>query len=368
MVKVSIQIVTWNSLRFLPDCLESIFNQTFRDFSILIIDNASSDHSVGYLIRNWPQVKILKNSRNCGYARAHNQGILATDSEYVLVLNPDVILEPDFLEKIINEVDKQKKIGSFAPKLLKMKFSHIDHGEHQEQQGAGAAINPDWCVTKTDILDSTGLAIRRTRRVVDRGEGEVDKKQYDKLFDIFGVSGACVLYRRKALDDIKLKIFSHYSSAPSASRFSMGERRKSAFRNEYFDEDFHSYQEDIDLAWRLKWRNWGALYVPEAIAYHVRQVSAMKRFNKSSWVNFLSYRNHLWLLIKNEPIANFLKDIFHIFFYQSIKILYLLFTQPGVLLKAEKSFYAKQILMFKKRAQIFSRAKIKSDKIRKYIN
>ena len=98
MNKVSIQIVSWNSLKFLPDCLESIFNQSFRDFSVLVIDNCSRDHTPEYLERNWPQVKMLKNSRNLGFSRAHNQGILATSGEFVLVLNPDIILELDFLK------------------------------------------------------------------------------------------------------------------------------------------------------------------------------------------------------------------------------------------------------------------------------
>ncbi len=349
MPRVSIQIVTWNSLRFLPDCLESIFNQTFRDWSVLIIDNNSSDHSVDYVEKNWPQVKALKNSRNAGFARANNQGIASTDSEYVLVMNPDVILEPEFLTEIITIADKKKRAASLAPKLLKMKFHHIDHCDHttQEQQSSGAMINPDWCVIKTDILDSTGLLMKKTRRFVDRGEGEKDEGQYDKQTDIFGASGACVLYRRKSLADVKMKDV--------------------GIREEYFDEDFFAYQEDVDLAWRLKWRGWQAIYAPSAIAYHVRQISATHRFQKSGLVNFLSYRNHLWLLVKNEALDNFCRNFFYIFGYQTIKVFYLLFTQPGVLLRGEFSYWSRVFLMLKKRGQIMRRRRISSAKIREYI-
>jgi len=359
MAKVSIQIVTWNSLRFLPDCLESIFNQTWRDFSVLIIDNNSHDQTVEYVSRNWPQVKILKNSRNSGYSRAHNQGIMATDSEYVLVLNPDIILEPDFLARLVEIADKKKRVGSFAPKLLKMKFHHIDHCDQHtpQQQSSGAMINPDWCVIKTDLIDSTGLVIRKTRRVLDRGQGEPDTGQYDKKLEIFGVSGACAFYRRKALEDIR-------SAVDNFAGLTKSKRR---VIYEYFDKDFFAYQEDIDLAWRLAWRGWEALYVPEAQAYHVRRVAVSHRLNQSGLVNFLSFRNHLWLLIKNEAITNFLRDFFYIFSYQAAKILYLLLTRPLVLLKSETSFWSKTFLMFKKRRQIFKRAKIKAGKIRKYI-
>jgi len=349
MSKVSIQIVTWNSLRFLPDCLESIFNQTFRDWSVLIIDNNSSDHSLEYVEKNWPQVKVLKNSRNLGFSRAHNQGLASTDSEYVLVMNPDVILEPDFLTEIVTAADKKKRVASLAPKLLKMKFNHIDHCDHNtpEQQGSGAMINPDWCVIKTEMIDSTGLAMKKTRRFVDRGEGAKDEGQYDKQTDIFGASGACVLYRRKSLVDVKMKDV--------------------GLREEYFDEDFFAYQEDIDLAWRLKWRGWQALYVSSALAYHVRQISATHRFQKSSFVNFLSYRNHLWLLLKDESFINFCRNFFYIFPYQAMKVLYLLFTQPGVLLKGEAAYWSKFFWMLKKRGQTMRRRRLSAAKIREYI-
>ena len=349
MSKVSIQIVTWNSLRFLPDCLESIFNQTFRDWTVLIIDNGSGDHSAEYVEKNWPQVKVLKNSRNLGFSRAHNQGIASTDSEYVLVMNPDVVLEPEFLTEIVAIADKKKRVASFAPKLLKMKFIHIDHCDHttQEQQGSGAMINPDWCIIKTDLIDSTGLAMKKTRRFIDRGEGTKDEGQYDKQTDIFGASGACVLYRRKSLLDAKMKDV--------------------GIREEYFDEDFFAYQEDIDLAWRLKWRGWRALFVPSAIAYHVRQISATHRFQKSNFVNFLSYRNHLWLLLKNETFINFCRNFIYIFSYQFAKVLYLLFTRPGVFFKGEINYWSKFFWMLKKRGQISRRHRINSAKIREYI-
>ncbi|MCX6741308.1 MAG: hypothetical protein NTY61_02835 [Candidatus Parcubacteria bacterium] len=138
-------------------------------------------------------------------------------------------------------------------------------------------------------------------------------------------------------------------------------------REEYFDEDFFAYQEDIDLAWRLKWRGWQALYVSGAVAYHVRQISATHRFQKSGLVNFLSYRNHLWLLLKDETFANLYQSFFYIFFYQTIKVLYLLSTQPSVLSRGEAGFWSKFFLMLKKRGQIMRRRRINSAKIREYI-
>ncbi|MFN3301467.1 MAG: glycosyltransferase, partial [Patescibacteria group bacterium] len=106
-MKISIQIVTWNSRKFLSECLNSIFNQTYKDFSILIIDNASNDGTIEFIKENYPTLNILRNSKNLGFATAHNQGLrLFENSPYVLLINPDVILEKDWLEKILSVIEK----------------------------------------------------------------------------------------------------------------------------------------------------------------------------------------------------------------------------------------------------------------------
>ncbi|MCD6471376.1 glycosyltransferase family 2 protein, partial [bacterium] len=346
--KVSIQIVTWNSREYIGDCLDSIFSQTFKDFTVLIIDNASTDGTVEFIEKKYKNIYILRNSKNLGFSRAHNQGIKLTNSKYVFVLNPDVILEPTFLEEIIKKAEKNKKIAAFGGKLLKIKFIPY----HRWLSGDAGFTNRELNEKiKTNVIDSTGLKIYRSRMVVDRGEGQEDKGKYNKQEKVFGISGACVLYRRKALEDIK--IF-----------------------DEYFDEDFFAYKEDVDLAWRLQLRGWSALYCPNALAYHFRstighrgklnRIDISKQAKKSPRVNFFSYRNHLWLILKNDYWQNFFCHSFFIFWYQFKKILWLLIFRPKILFQAELSFWRRFKKMLAKRKHILRNAKVNAKEIKKW--
>jgi GT2 family glycosyltransferase len=335
--KVQIQIVTWNSLKFLPDCLSSIFSQTYKNFNVLVIDNASNDGTIDFLLKNYPEVKIFRNNKNLGFATAHNQGIkLLKDNqeiEYILVINPDIILEPDFLKRLLSKMEEDKKIGAISGKIFKIYTVEPELNEK----------------IKTKIIDSTGLKISRSRKVFDRAEGELDKGEYDKEEEVFGLSAACVLYRLSALKDVKID-------------------------DEYFDSDFFAYKEDFDLSYRLRWRGWKLFYFPKAIAYHFRQVSGGKnkifeiirrRKERSYFVKYLSYRNHLFTLIKNESFLNFLKDFFWIFFYELGKFFYLLLFEQKTLLALIEVF-KKFPKMLKKRRVIMKNRKISSKEIRKW--
>lgn len=162
MTKVSVQIVTWNSLRYIFDCLESLMRQNFRDFSVLIIDNGSDDGTVQFVRSHYPTVSVLQNFKNLGFSRANNQGILLAKSQYVLVLNPDVILTDDFLQNLVAFADQQPKGGSFGGKILKL---HSEAINLDDQMGPREAI-------KSDIIDAAGLEIFKSRRVINRGEGK----------------------------------------------------------------------------------------------------------------------------------------------------------------------------------------------------
>ncbi len=349
--KVSIHLVTWNSLKFLPDCLSAIFSQTFKDFSVIIVDNASTDETIQYLEKNYPSIYFIRNKKNQGFARAHNQAIIISSAPYVLVMNPDVILEKEWLAKTVEMIEKDNQIASIGGKLLKIRFGDMDIQEK----------------IKTRILDSAGLKILKNRRVVNRGEGEEDRGQYDKEEEIFGLSGCCVLYRRLALEDIVTRINANQDMDKHRyikENQCVKDRPELPFaKGEYFDEDFFAYKEDIDLAWRLRLAGWKNFYLPTVKAYHFRQVSISKRFSQSRWVNFLSFRNHLWLLLKNDHWQNFFRHLWFIFWYQLGKELYLLFSQPLVLFRASFSFWQKFTKMYKKRKHIMKQTKIKPKEI-----
>ncbi|MCK4968463.1 MAG: glycosyltransferase family 2 protein [Candidatus Aenigmarchaeota archaeon] len=335
-MKVLIQIVTWNSLRWLHDCLDSIFAQTYRDFSVLLIDNASHDQTIEYLQQQWPEIGIFHNYKNIGFSAGHNLGIKLTKQfDYLLVMNPDVILQPDCLAKLVQAIESDQSLSSVGPKLFKFRLDKD---------------NPNYKI-KTDILDSTGLKILTSRRVINRGESEKDIGQYNQIEKVFGFSGSLVLYRYQALKDIKIN-------------------------DEYFDEDFFAYQEDIDLSWRLLHRGWNALYLPEACAYHFRHLAGKEKFNlwqkikqqyhRPSLLSFYSYRNHLLVLLKNDHFTNLFKQIIRIKFYEMGKFLVLLLLKPAVLAKSLCSFFRLMPRMLKKRRQIMRRSKLTSEQARSW--
>lgn len=304
MSKVFVQIVTWNSVNYIAECLDSLADQTFTDFSVLVVDNGSNDKTVSLVRNNFPTASVLENFKNAGYAKANNQGFrLAKNSEYILVLNPDVALEPDFIEELVKVADEHKEAGSYSPKVMKMHSKMLD--DHNDESGMREMI-------KSELIDSTGLLIYKSRRAVNRGEGEVDEGQYERPGEVFGASGAAVLYRKSALDEVSINY-------------------------EVFDQDFHSYKEDVDLAWRLRLYGWQCWYAPSAVCYHhrgyamagkeMRQVIKHRK-QVSRFLRALSFRNHKLLLVKNEQWTNVLLGLPWLGSRELGGLLYAIFIEP----------------------------------------
>jgi GT2 family glycosyltransferase len=256
---ISVSIVTWNSLKYLPDCLKYLRNQAQVAFEIIVVDNGSTDGALEYL-RQQSDIRLIEMSRNTGFCAAHNRAIAASSGQYMLILNPDVFMTPMFLANMVKAIELDKKIGQVSGKLYRVSA-------------------PDE-VGRSNIIDTTGLYFTPNQRHHDRGAGEVDTGQYERLEYIFGVSGAAVLYRREALED-------------------------AAILGEYFDEDFFAYREDADLSWRMQLMGWQALYTPRAIAYHVRTVRQNhSRREISARINMHSVRNRFLMRLKNETWRN----------------------------------------------------------------
>jgi len=341
--KVTIQIVTWNSLKYLPFTLESIFSQTYKDFQILIIDNNSQDGLLEFLRKNYPEVTVFQNKKNLGFAKANNQGLRLLHSPYVLFCNPDIVLPGSWLEKIMRQAEDQKydQVGSFGGQLLKLK---------PNSDGLDEA-------SKTDIIDSCGLKILRNRRIVEIGAGE-DSSKFNQDQEVFGHSGALVLYKRETLDDCLI-------------------RTKKNPTGEYFDEDFFAYKEDVDLAWRSRLLGWSSNFVAEAVAYHVRRAAGSEtispkemiknRRQQSALVKYYSYRNHFLLLLKNEFSRNFIKDFLPIKWFETQKAGYILLFEFKTI-KAWWEFIKMAPLILAKRKQIFKKVQVNSADMRKWIN
>lgn len=330
--KVHIVIVTWNSKRFIKNCLDSVFSQSYKNFSLVVIDNHSSDGTLPFIREKYPHVSILENFRNVGYAKANNQGIQLSKAPYILILNPDVILEPDFLEKIVSAAEQRPRYASFTGKILKLKISQQEADIDEDYTGVTE-------FQKSDVVDTAGLIIYKNRRVLNRGEGEKDKKQFEKNEEVFGVSGCCALFRREALEDVRI-------------------------HNEYFDEDFFAYKEDIDIAWRLRLYGWKSLYVPNARAYHYRGVSrpqgkSVFRLIQSQkkihpFLRFLSLRNHHLMMIKNEIPSHFMMCSIPILL-RELQLLFSVFIFRPSLLWAYRDVLRNMPKMFRKRKIIMRR-------------
>jgi len=310
--RVSINIVAWNGMTFLPKLLESIFAQTYLDFSVLIVDNGSSDGIEAFVRERFPQVAFLRNARNLGFAPAHNQAIRYAvehwdgddlSDRFVLVTNQDAIFTPTFLEKIVQAAEKDARAGSFQGKL------HRAYTENPQDETLRETV----C---SEIIDSTGLMPHRNRTFTDRGAGEMDDGQFDESADIFGPTGALALYRASALQDVR-------------------------YQDEFFDQDFFSYKEDADLAWRLRHLGWESRYVPSAVAYHYRGMFGKERMGwldrirnrrgKSRVRNWYSTRNHLLVLIKNQGIWNGLLAFPWIAWFEFRRFVYVLLFEVGTI-------------------------------------
>ena len=282
---VTINLLTWNGSKYLPWLLKSNQEQTFNDYELLILDNGSSDNSVDLVKEHAPNARIVTKKKNLGFAKGHNLLLNWSKSKYVLVLNQDIILEKDYLETLVNFLENHKQVASAPGKLMYWDF---ENG------------------IKTKIIDSFGLRIDRKRQVIDSYQGQNDFKLDSK--EVFGLSGSAILYRRNALDIIGI------------------EQNHNDY--EYFDEDFFSYKEDIDIAWRLRLIGYEHYLVSNTKAYHNRTMSNSTNIkdkrNNNLTANRFSYRNHLMMLYKNSFCKNIFKDFIPFFWYEFKKFVYLL--------------------------------------------
>jgi GT2 family glycosyltransferase len=249
MALVSVGVVTWNSEAHVERCVRAVRAQTHRPIDVHVADNASTDGTRAVLASLLQPGELTLLERNSGFAGGHNVLIRASRGAYYLALNPDVVLHPEYVARLVDVAERDSGIGSLTGKLRR--------------------------ASPAGVLDSTGMVMRRSIRHLDRGADETDRGQFDREEDVFGASGAAALYRRAMLDDVCID-------------------------GEWFDEDFFAYREDADLAWRAQWRGWRCRYVPTAVATHERRVTPERRASLPADVNRWSVRNRFLLRLKNQ--------------------------------------------------------------------
>jgi GT2 family glycosyltransferase len=250
----SITIVTYNSGRFIKRCLESVLSQGYAHKEIIIVDNGSSDGTQSLLEQFEDSCRIVYNEKNVGFAAAQNQAIRLSRGDWILTLNPDVLLTPNFIESLLHAAKLDPRVGTVCGKLLTM--------------------TANFALPQEPLVDSTGIYFTPMLRHLDRGSQEVDNGHFLNLEYVFGATAAAALYRREMIEDISVD-------------------------GEFFDDDFFVYREDADVAWRAQLLGWRCLYTPQARGYHVRTVLPGNRRALPAVINMHSVKNRFLMRLKN---------------------------------------------------------------------
>lgn len=271
-----ISLVSWNSAVWLEKCLNTLIQQTQKPQNIFVVDNNSADNSLE-ILKKFPGITISKQNENLGFARAHNINIHQSKADFVLVVNPDVVLEKNYVEKLLDYAVGNPRVSALVGTVKNYEGNGIDT--------AGIEIKP-WRITK-----------------------EI-KVNFNQPTRVFGVSGAVALFRKKALEETSIE-------------------------NEFFNESFFAYKEDVELAWRLNWAGWQAFCVPEAAARHFRLLAKnTPRKARSDLGRQLSFRNHFLLYATVETRGTLLPDMWLILPFELLKLVCLFITDFRVTVKA----------------------------------
>jgi GT2 family glycosyltransferase len=251
---VCISIVTFNSSRYIRRCLNAVMAQKGIRVTVVVVDNASADGTAAILGEFGNRIQVIWNQSNVGFAEAQNQGIRASRAEWVLTLNPDLLMEEDFVRRLVDAGELDARAGAVCGKLLSI----------------GKGFQP----LAERRIDSTGLFFTPTVRHFDRGSRELDDGAYDRAEYVFGACAAAALYRRQMIDDASID-------------------------GGFFDPDFFAYREDADVAWRAQLLGWRCIYTPAAVGWHVRSVIPGDRRTITPSINMHSVKNRFLMRIKN---------------------------------------------------------------------
>lgn len=277
MADVGVSIVTYNSARWLPNCLAALAAQT-RSLIVCIVDNASTDDSVSVVRRLAPAARVVTLQKNLGYCAAQNIAIRALgEVRHVLTLNADAVLSPAYAANLAQYLDSHPRCAAVTGQLLQM------------------------CDRPGDLLparwDHAGFYVLPLGRTLDWAQG----RQVEDGFSVsepFGVSGAAAMYRLSALKDVEID-------------------------GEIMDESFFAYADDVDLAWRLQLRGWSAACVASAVAWHARQLPARGAHrHRPRLVACHLHKNRNLLWIKNFPMALLLRQSPWLVIWMIVQILF----------------------------------------------
>lgn len=240
-ILVSIIIPNWNGLSYLNTCLESLRGQTYPYLELILVDNASTDGSQGFIQESYPEVKLVSLDENRGFTGACNRGMELAKGDILVLLNNDTEVDPDWVAEVVAAFERHPEAGMIASKMLLFNRRDTLH-------------------TAGDFMGIDGIP--GNRGVWQKVGPEFNQEEY-----VFSACGGSSAYRRVMLDEIGL-----------------------------LDEDIFFSTEDVDLGWRAQLAGWRCIYAPQAVVYH--HLSATGGGTTSSYYNG---RNFIWLIAKNYP-------------------------------------------------------------------
>jgi GT2 family glycosyltransferase len=256
---VAIVIPSWEGRALLETCLPAVFASTVP-VEVLVVDNGSTDGTRAWLRRTYPQIQVISNPVNFGFAKAVNQGIRASHAEWVALLNNDAVPNADWIAQLLEVGSFDERIGAVASRMMFRDTPHVVSSLGIRVDGSGGAW--DLCIGET--------------------------RWPTQPIEIFGASGGACLYRRKMLEDVGL-----------------------------FDERFFAYFEDVDLAWRAQWRRWKTRLSPNAVVYHALSATLGEQ---SPFKRYYLGRNRWRVIVKNYPAELLLRNCLTLVAYDALSI------------------------------------------------
>jgi GT2 family glycosyltransferase len=263
-MKATVIIPNYNGKHFLEPCLNSLSNQTKDHFEIIVVDDGSTDGSQEYIKEHFPLITLIALETNYGFSRAVNEGIKASITPYVILLNNDTTVHSDFVERMVRSIERSPKIFSVSAMMLQM--------------------------DNRELIDSAGDLYTLIGWAVNRGSGR-PQKYYRKRCRIFSACGGAAIYRRQIFNEIG-----------------------------FFDESFFAYLEDVDIGYRAKIFGYRNYYEPKAVVYHAGSGTSGSMHNPFKVK--LTARNSIWVNYKNMPLIQLIINLLPLLIGYLVKILF----------------------------------------------
>lgn len=316
--EVDVIVLNHNGSKFLDDCFQSIRQTTYSNFKIYLLDNASTDDDVAYVNRNYPEVHIIQNTNNNGFCAAYNLAFSHCSGKYLLCLNNDVKVKPDWLDHLVEIAEADPLIAGLQCKLV----SFFDETKFEYAGSSGG------------MIDIYGFPFLRGR-VFDTIEN--DYGQYDDVTEIFWSCGAAFFLRASVLKEIG-----------------------------NFDETIVHHMDEIDLNWRMHLQGYKVQIVPMSVVLHYGGATIQQQsFKKMYW----NHRNSIYLMLKNYALSNAITKTFvHIlldYIAAGQSLLTLEFTRARAIMAAHIWVILNLLLIVKKREKVQSIRKVNDSYILK---